>query len=112
MIDNSHETAMAAYLTDNFVSLGKDLSILVLEQTLLILVHPYPANGDLLESSLNLKCSMTDITKFLKMNCSIFQRLRLYKQSEVDKEEAKQFTISFYMSSKICDLRSMVNFDE
>jgi hypothetical protein len=109
MIDNAHETAMTAYLTHNFVSLGKDRSILVLEQTLLMLVYPYSANGDLLESSLNLKCSMTHITKFLKRNWSIFQRFRLCRQFEVDEEEAKQFVISFYMLSKICDPRSAIN---
>jgi hypothetical protein len=47
------ETMMAQHLRDNFVFLGKDLSICALKRTLLMLTQSYVASGNLPELALN-----------------------------------------------------------
>jgi hypothetical protein len=84
IMDDDIETMMAQYLLDNFVSLGKDLSIYTLKRTLLMLTQSYAASGTLPESALIFKCYTTYMRRFLKRNGLTFRRARPSRQPNLD----------------------------
>jgi transposase len=106
------EELMATYVKDNFVSPGRDLSMAVLKQTLLMLVQSYVASAQLPESALEFKCSTTYVRRFLRRNGLSYRRARPARRPEIDENEVEEFTVSFYASYEVFGPPAIVNFDE
>jgi hypothetical protein len=66
LVEDTLEHEMAEYIRSNFVSLGNNLPMSVLKQTLTMLVHGFVASGYLTPAALNFKCSGNYMRSFLK----------------------------------------------
>jgi hypothetical protein len=112
LFDDAIESQMATYIDENFIVLGRSLTMSILQQTILMLVHNFVATGDLPEAALAFKCSTKFVRRFLKRNGLSFRRGRPTRRPELDENECFDFLVSFHLSLMMWPPSVIVNFDE
>jgi hypothetical protein len=87
VLDDAIKSRITAYLRDNFISQGKDLSVVIRKQQIRMLIQSVVASGRSPGSARNLKCSTASLSRFPRRNGLSFRRRRLGRHPALNDQE-------------------------